>query len=120
MRLVEGDIALRNNSGFSFVEVLAASSLATLFIAILLPLFLLIEKERNILTDRLDIADYLFNESISISRNLNETSATSYQKTINDKVITVEIIQNDADFEICALWENIQGRKEDLCFHGNQ
>lgn len=108
---------MRNEFGFSFIEVLITSSLAILMLIIILPLFLFIEEERKILSDRLDIANYLFNEFTSLPDDTSNIE--DYEEKINHQIVHIVFEQDDLHLKICAHWVNSQKREEDLCFYAD-
>lgn len=104
-------VMLSNNKGFMLVEVLISFSLLMTIIITIIPLTVLIEKERKVLNERRYHASLLHDE---LQQYIGSTSATS--KSINGMTIT--FTKEGNLIRGCILWENVKKNTDEICLYG--
>lgn len=110
---------LRNNKGFTLIEVLVASSILFLVMMTVVPINSLLTNERIISKDRYEYADQLQAELQPFIWERNKRLPATYERTINNQSVSFQITrETDVLIKGCVRWINAREKQEEVCLYG--
>lgn len=106
-----------NNKGFTLIEVLVATSIIFMLLTTILPISLLLEKERIVLSERRMLAAHLHDE---LQQYLwNDLDLPKYYSTIVNQIeVSYNFAIEERLIKGCVTWENARKTDETICFYG--
>ena len=105
------EVILSNNKGFILIEMLIGFSIIVSVITTIIPMSVLIEKERKVLSDRRFYASLLHDE---LQHYLWHHSTSS--QLIDG--ITINFTQEGHFVRGCIVWENVKQTTDEICLYG--
>lgn len=108
---------LSNNKGFTIVEVLVAASMILTLMTVVIPISVLLEKERTVLSDRRTFMNQLHDELQPYLWN-DLTLPVSYSAFIDQTEVKFDFMKEKHVIKGCATWENARRKREKICLYG--
>lgn len=103
---------LLNNKGFTLFEVLISFSLFMTIIMTVVPLIILVETERKVLSERRMYASLLHDELQYMLSSSRQASSI-----VHDDVTMTFTRENDF-LKGCVTWENKKQQNDEICLYG--
>ncbi|GGA68319.1 type II secretion system protein [Ornithinibacillus halotolerans] len=104
---------MKNNRGFTVIEVIVSLTIFLLLCTLLIPLVTHISFEREVLSERRAVTYVLHDEMQS------KVVPSSFQREIDSISVTFTFNRFEDSLIIgCATWLNIMQRKEEVCLYG--
>lgn len=110
---------MTNRNGFTFIEVLIASSIFFSFLTVTVPIVTLITKEQALLQDRQKIAVKLHEELQFFLWEDHSDLPVSDFVTIHTKRVNLVFTKSNFLIKGCATWENARQKEESICLYGH-
>lgn len=107
---------LQKNKGFTLIELIATSTLLFTSILLLLPLFILVSDERELLYSELDIIGRL-EKQLHTTVNNNEELPTQHKEMIHELDVSYVFTRKDKLVKGCVLWETKQKNEKIFCLY---
>ncbi len=104
------------SKGFTLVETLVAVSILFISLAIVVPSFVLIQKERNELYTELTIIDSLRSELMHLDHQ-NTTFPAKFSGTMNEKELVYHLSTTNQFVKGCVTWENNHFNEKNFCLY---
>lgn len=107
---------MKNNNGFTLIEVLVATSIILMLVATIVPVSTLVQVEKKILFDRRIIL-------LALHDDLQETiwgdrKIENKQQNINHHIVEIYYSVDNKLIKGCASWENEKKKEETVCLYG--
>ncbi|MEN1970578.1 competence type IV pilus minor pilin ComGE [Lentibacillus sp. N15] len=111
---------MKNNKGFTLIEVLVAFSTVVMIATTLLPLISTINKEEEHLSERLRFSNQLYDElQMYLWEGQDRLPPFSFAKTDHSTTLFYQFIKtNDHLIKGCVKWTNVKEKSETICLYG--
>ncbi|WP_404453418.1 type II secretion system protein [Oceanobacillus kapialis] len=109
---------MRNNKGFTLVEVLTAITILTTVVITIMPLFQLLATESKILKERRDVNQQIFENLQPFLWAKDHPLPYHYQETVQTLNISYRFTREDELIKGCADWRNFRNETETICLYG--
>lgn len=113
----KGGVILKNNSGFSLVEVVVSASIIFMLITIALPIITIVQRESKELTNHRTIAETLHDELYQYIQK-QTYKKTSYVKNVEHKAVQLSFEVQISNVKGCASWEHERDGNKSICLYG--
>ncbi|WP_158701708.1 prepilin-type N-terminal cleavage/methylation domain-containing protein [Lentibacillus sp. Marseille-P4043] len=109
---------MRNDNGFSLIEVLVAFSIVLIITTTIIPLTSLLNNEEAVLSERRKVTNHLHDELQLYLWKDNKKIPASYSKTLESNTVTYQFSVEKELIKGCVKWQNVKKRKEKVCLYG--
>lgn len=110
---------MKNNKGFTLIEVLIASSILFIIIMTVVPIKSLLTSERRLLSDRYDYTARLHEELQFYLWEEDKQLPISYEQKLKQKTILFQFTKVSSELiKGCVEWKNVRDKNEKTCLYG--
>lgn len=111
---------LKNNEGFTLIEVLISFSILFMVATTIIPLFSIIEKERTQLNVRLELSNRLHDEiQPYLWENGQHHFPIQYTRTMDKISVAFLFTMEQNLIKGCVEWRNVHNEAEAVCLFGS-
>jgi len=109
---------MKNNNGFSFIEVLVASAIILMLAVLVFPISSQLKKDSTILNEKRRFALKLHDELQPFIQGRASSLPSTYSKTTEQKETFFEFTEEHIYVKGCVSWNNAKKQKEQFCLYG--
>lgn len=109
---------MKNNNGFSLIEVLVAFGIIIMLIVTVFPLTIQITKEQRRLSEQIIFTEILYDELQQHIRNSNLVIPLNYNKNLINHDLYFHFEQENGLIKGCVEWRNVKQKQEKSCLFG--
>ncbi|WP_430785288.1 type II secretion system protein [Virgibacillus flavescens] len=109
---------MKNNNGFSLIEVLVAFGIVIMLIVTVFPITIQITKEQRKLSEQITFTEILYGELQQHIKNSDLVIPIDYNKTMLNHDLYFHFEQENGLLKGCVNWRNVKQKQEKSCLFG--